>query len=599
MPGLVGLITQKPPSQAERELDAMLASASGAGAYLTGRWVQPEQGVFAGWARRRNAASDEAVAFDQSREIAMMFHGEEYPEPGKFEGVSTPARLISIFEADPSFPASLNGRFHGLACDAKNRRAMLFNDRFGMQRLYIHETEDAVYFAAEAKSILAVRPELRNLDLQGFAEHLTCGCALENRTVFRGISLLPPAARWLFGDGKLDRKTTYFSPEEWESLDPLDELSFYDELRGVFSKKLPRYFEGNERIGMSVTGGLDTRMILACRNPVPRSLPCYSFGSMYGETQDVLLGRQLAAVAGQDHEVIPVDDRFLENFSYYVEQTTSLTDGCVGVDHSPDLFVNERAAEIAPIRMTGNYGGEIMRAVRAFKPMPLAPGLFSPELDQYLDLSRETYSRVTKGNPLTFAAFRQVPWHHYNLLSLEETQLSVRSPFLDNDFIRTMYRAPSSALESSSASAWLIQSGNDPAYSRIPTDRGQAIDGNRTALLRLRQAWMWFTVRAEYAWDYGMPQWLVRPESLASGAKPERLFLGRHKFYHFRIWYKQRLGEYLRSVLLDPRTLSRSFLKAQTVEKVVGEHLQGVRNHTLSIHKLLSIELTHRLLIDR
>ena len=37
---------------------------------------------------------------------------------------------------------------------------MLFNDRYGMQRIYYHQSKDAFYFAAEAKAILAVRPEL-------------------------------------------------------------------------------------------------------------------------------------------------------------------------------------------------------------------------------------------------------------------------------------------------------------------------------------------------------------------------------------------------------------------------------------------------------
>ena len=35
---------------------------------------------------------------------------------------------------------------------------MLFNDRFGLQRIYYHEGKDAFYFAAEAKAILKVQP---------------------------------------------------------------------------------------------------------------------------------------------------------------------------------------------------------------------------------------------------------------------------------------------------------------------------------------------------------------------------------------------------------------------------------------------------------
>src|SRR5207245_2473716 len=58
---------------------------------------------------------------------------------------------------DPRLTA-LNGRFHGLLLDRARRTATIFNDRYGLQRLYVHESKDAFYFAAEAKAILTVRP---------------------------------------------------------------------------------------------------------------------------------------------------------------------------------------------------------------------------------------------------------------------------------------------------------------------------------------------------------------------------------------------------------------------------------------------------------
>ena len=52
----------------------------------------------------------------------------------------------------------------------------------------------AIYFAAEAKAILAVRPELRSADTRSLGEFVACGCVLENRTLFENILLLPGAA---------------------------------------------------------------------------------------------------------------------------------------------------------------------------------------------------------------------------------------------------------------------------------------------------------------------------------------------------------------------------------------------------------------------
>ena len=67
--------------------------------------------------------------------------------------------------------------------------------------------------------------------------------------------------------------------------------------------------------------------------------------------------------------------------------------------------------------------------------------------------------------------FRQAPWHHYGLLALEQTQLSLRSPYLDNDFVRTVFRAPEAAVTSNDACLRLIAEG-DADLLGIQTDRG-------------------------------------------------------------------------------------------------------------------------------
>src|SRR5208282_819212 len=143
--------------------------------------------------------------------------------------------------------------------------ATLFNDRFGLQRICFHEAQDAFYFSAEAKAILAVRPELRSADPRGLGEFIACGCVLENRTLFRGIHALPPGSAWRFSCGRLDKKANYFEPREWEEQEPLDAESYYTQLREAFTANLPRYFNGRERVGVSLTGGLDTRIIMAWR----------------------------------------------------------------------------------------------------------------------------------------------------------------------------------------------------------------------------------------------------------------------------------------------------------------------------------------------
>ena len=95
-----------------------------------------------------------------------------------------------------------------------------------------------------------------------------------------------------------------------------------------------------------------------------------------------------------------------------------------------------------------------------------------------------------------------------------------------------------------------------------------------------------------------MPQSVARIDHALSPFHLERLFLGRHKYYHFRVWYRDALSKYVQEMLLDPLTLSRPYLNRKTVESVVSSHVKGERNYTTAIHKLLSLELIHRLLVE-
>lgn len=610
MPGIVGLITKQPRAWAEPQLLRMVDSLRHQSSYKTGTWIDESLGVYVGWAERKDSFSDGMPLRNERGDVVLVFSGEEFPEPGtarrlkaRGHAVETegPSYLVHLPEEDPAFPAGLNGRFHGLLVDQARGVATLFVDRYGMHRIYYHEAKEAFYFAAEAKAILAVRPELRRIDARGLGEFISCGCVLENRTIFDGIHALPPASAWVCRNGSVERKSQYFQPSEWENQDPLDPESYYQELRTVFSRDLPRYFNGSERIGVSLTGGLDTRMILAWWKAAPGTLPFYTFGGTYRDSQDVIIARKVAEFCGQPYQVITVGQEFQSRFAHYAERTVYLTDGCADVSRSPVLYTNERAAQIAPVRMTGNYGSEVLRRMVAFKPSEPTRGLFHFGLLPYFDEARGTYSRVVQGHSASVIAFRQVPWHHWGLLALEQTQLSPRSPYLNNDLVRTTFRAPDSSIVKSSILAYnndclrLIADGNAP-LGKIRSDRGLGGQGGLSGALN--RAFLEVTFRSEYEYDYGMRPGVTRIDHLLSQFHLERLFLGRHKYYHFRIWYRDTLSRYVREMLLDPLTLSRPYLQRKKVEDIVHGHLKGDRNYTTAIHKVLTLELLHRLFLD-
>ncbi len=605
MPGIAGLVTRLPRARAVATLCRMLEPLRHESFYETGVWIDESLGVYVGWAARKGSFCDAMPIANETGDISLVFSGQEYPEPGairalKERGHSFDARsssyLVHVYEDDPNFPQALNGLFHGIVADRVRGIATLFNDRYGMHRLCYHQSSDSFYFAAEAKAILAALPELREPDPRSIGEFVACSCVLGDRTIFKDIQVLPAGSAWVFRNGTIEKKARYFQTSEWEQQTPLDSESHYHELRRTFSKGLPLYFSDDERVGMTLTGGFDTRMIMAWHQSAPGTLPCYTFGGMFRESQDVRVARRIAELCRQPYNVITVGDEFLARFPHYAERTIYLTEGGVDVNRSSDLFVSEKARQIAPAKVVGTYGSEIIRQAVMFKAAPPPNGLFQPEFLSSVQLAQKTYAELRREHPVTFAAFRQSPWYHQGVLALESTQLTVRSPYLDNEFVRTVFRAPHSNGRNGDVRPRLIRDGS-AVLGKFRTDRGAGGDSGRLVSSAARGLHE-FSFKAEYAYDYGMPKWLARVDHALSPLHLEKLFLGRHKLCHYRVWYRDSLSKYVREILLDSRTLSRPYLEPKGVEAVVNGHTKGGMNHTTAIHKLLSLELLHRLFMD-
>lgn len=603
MPGIVGLITKLPRQWAEPQLLRMVEALRHESFYVTGTWIDESLGVYVGWAARKNSFSDDMPIRNERGDVVLVFAGEDYPEPGTAQRLKDRGHdcdgtgasyLVHLYEEDPNFLKNLNGRFQGLLVERSRGTTTLFNDRFGLQRVYFHEGQDAFYFAAEAKAILAVRPELRGVDRQGLGEYVACGCVLENRTLFRGIRALPPASAWSFRGGALENKANYFEPREWEEQEPLDAETYYSQLRDAFTTRLPRYFNGREPVGVSLTGGLDTRIIMAWRKAPAGSLPCYTFGSMYRENQDVHLARRVAEICGQPYQVVTVDGECLAKFPHYAERTLYLTDGCVDVSRSADLYNNEMAREIAPVRMVGLFGSEIIRGAVMFKAVMPSPGIYQPEVFSQISQAGKTYRNQVSGNRTSVVAFRQPAAYHFGGIMLEQSQVTLRSPYLDNEVVRTVFRAP--RVESGEDVRLRLIRDGSPELARLRTDRG--LGGSNRVAAAISRGYLEFTFKAEYAYDYGMPQWVAKVDHAFAPLHLERLWMGRHKLFHFRWWYRTILAKYVQEILLDPRALARPYLERKGVEAIVSGHLKGNRNYTTEIHRLLSLELLHRLFVD-
>src|SRR5438477_1210854 len=277
MPGIAGIITDRRASECQTLVRAMVGSMKYESFYLSGTYYAEEMGVYCGWVAHDKSYAASQVFLNEQKDVALVFSGECFVDNDTGTGLEQKGHrfetnkggwLVHLYEEEgDQFFEKLNGLFSGLLIDKRQNKAFLFNDRYGLERIYWHETQDATYFASEAKALLRILPELRQFDEEGVAQYLAFGCTVEERTLFRGVQLLPAGSVWSFENGKCNKRK-YFSPATWEAQPVLAPERFESEFRETFERILPRYFDSKSGIGISLTGGLDTRMIMAC---LPRS----------------------------------------------------------------------------------------------------------------------------------------------------------------------------------------------------------------------------------------------------------------------------------------------------------------------------------------
>jgi asparagine synthase (glutamine-hydrolysing) len=494
--------------------------------------------------------------------------------------------------AGEDFLTGLSGTCAAFVVDRTRGKCLLFNDRYGRERIFLHADGARVFFSSEAKAILAVAPETRAFDPTGLAELLACGCTLGTQSLFRRIEVLESGTVLTFERSAVTRRR-YFDRTHLERIEPVSGQQFLEGFSESLRSSVNAFVGNAPKVGISLTGGLDSRMIMASLDAPAGSVPCYTFGSMYRTTGDVAVGQQVAARCGQPHRVLELGRGFLGSAREHLERSVYVSDGYLGLSGAAELYINRQAREMAPARMTGNWGGELMRGVRAFKYVMPKGCFITPGLAKQMSESAGAFSTTIR-NPLSATLFQQLPFQGYGRYAIERSQVVMRSPFLADEVVRWLYRAPTAVRESRAGAAAVI--GRRPELLTIPTDLG--LLGTRPSFIR--RASRRALIKAEYLTSHGAPDWVARLSARLPGSLMETRFLGVDKFQHFRFWMRRDLAGFVRETLIhDNNDDLAPWFDMPTVARMVNDHIDGRANYTDEIDKLLTVALTQKTLFGR
>lgn len=586
MPGIAGIICKKPYEGIGGDLHRMVEAMRHEKFYRGNAYVNKELGLYIGWMGHEGSFADCMPLVSRDEDVVLIFQGEDYRDREKEH---TARYLIGLYEElGDDFLVQLNGWFCGLLVDLRKKRLTLFNDRYGMSRIYFHEGNDEFLFASEAKSLLKVRSNLRSLDPEGVAQLLRFNCVTANKSLFSEVSLLPNGASWVFENGVRPKKERYFNPADWEQQPQLSSEEFYQQFSNTVTRVFPRYVQGSQKVALALTAGLDSRLILAAVPNQNASLSCCTYGGTWGETYDIGKARRIAKLQNHRFDVIRINQSFLENFGGFAERNIYISDGTHDAFGAHDVYFNQVARDIAPIRLTGKFGSEVVKNRRLIPWLNYKNDFIQPDFRRCLD-QLHPRDKFAQKHSLSSAVFEEIPWYEFGRVAVEQSQLTLRSPYMDNDLVKLMFRAPSEVRAAGQVQGRYIKE-KSPELGAVLTNMGDM--GNNSRLVtRLRYIFFHAVFKTEYIYLYSAPHWLTWIDRRLEKLRLERFFSGREKFEGYRIWIKTDLSEFIRETLLNPSAQYTRFFDRRSVENMVTRHIAGTHNYLHEINRVLTIEL--------
>lgn len=196
--------------------------------------------------------------------VFIAVEGEQYDYPDEsFEA------LIFRWYTEQRLDQELNkldGYYNAMIYDTNNNKLSLVSDRYGMRMLYYYYNQGRFAWSCEVKGLLALSFIDKNVDQVAFDSFLELGYIVGDRTWFEKIKLINPATiiEYELDTGNFSQRC-YWS---WAEIEP-QKISFedaVDTLGTLFLKAVNKRFDPDDKVGIALSGGLDSRAIFAAVN---------------------------------------------------------------------------------------------------------------------------------------------------------------------------------------------------------------------------------------------------------------------------------------------------------------------------------------------
>ena len=567
--------------------------------------------------------------YNEDGTVAVVFNGEIYNflelrkelegRQHKFRTHSDTEVIVHLYEEmGADCVTKLRGMFAIALYDAKRDSLLLARDRLGKKPLYYAHREGRVFFGSEIKALLAVAPELAEVDPEGVLQFFYFGYIPDPHSAFRDIRKLPPGHLAEYRDGEV-KVRQYWDVPAYGGNDPASDEGGSDEdclkeMEHRLAEAVRMRLISDVPLGALLSGGVDSSIVVALmarESSVP--VKTFSIGFQRADFNEAEYARLVAERFGTDHHELIVDPDITD----LLDRLTGMMEEPFG-DSSiiPTYCVSELARQHVTVALSGDGGDEIFGGY-----------------DRYIvNLRRQRFEVIPSwvGQAYREHVYPRLPSDIKGRKFAWNITLPARDRYLDGlSFLPALHRERNLFSDEFLAHARTL---GDPLrqfkayYDNAPADdqlsRLMYLDTKTylsgdilTKVDRMSMAnsleircpildhvfveWV-SSLPVKYKFRDGTRKFLFKKLAERLGI-PSQLLHRRKQGFSLPLahWMRNELKDGFLQMLLEPRTMQRGYFRAESVRELLDEHLRGRRDHLGVLWMMLVFELWHRNFLER
>lgn len=491
--------------------------------------------------------------------------------------------LVDIYKATESFSflEDVDGYYAAAWYDKSRNRVHLISDRYGFNPLYWGIIAGELIWSSELKGFLA-HPDFKPILSRDAVEEFFCfGHQTENLTWFEGIELIPASSVLTFDmkTSQVDRHR-YWSWEKVRAIgDHFNEGELIDELIRLFSKSVQGSINPNERVALELSGGLDSRAILAAVPEDYNDLQAITFGQKFCD--DVSIASKAAKVKGVPHHIFELNG---ENWLMPRIGLVWASDARSSMEHMHGLeFVPEYRRLHVDVVLNGLagdlvFGGSYLKSTHLDRKVD--PSIIRNNTHTQKNVTNfDPWYMINKTDPY-FINNRVRRFANSGLISTE-TIIPTRRPFFNNELIHFIYGIPDSLRY------------KDYIYKKVLLK----------AFPKLFRSIPWQASGYPISYPRGLPRAIDMPKRIVVRLKREAEKFGfkfrekRFKNYaDYYNWIRMDIAKvFFQRILLSKNALYPAFVNERTIHSYLMDHMTGQKD----CHSELLLALTFELWLQQ